>query len=250
MPRVDGMNRCVEIEYADIDGVVTRRKVNVEAFNRSPRDHVWYIQGFCHLRRASRTFRLDRTLRLWDGRSGWTLIGDPGSWIEGMLQAEKGSKQTRTRQARERIEGARDWQKDLDALFAEQDAIAKLRQTATDIVEQHMHALRALLYVAKADKAFRAAERRLFLFFFKRVAGGQMETEELEAQCLKAVSRLDAPSTGQFQYSARQLASRDRAYRMAVCATAKAMINSDKTVAPYEVEVFDYLTRKLKPMEG
>lgn len=36
---------------------------------------------------------------------------------------------------------------------------------------------------------------------------------------------------------------------MAVCASAKAMINTGRKVAEYEKEVIDYLVRKLKPLE-
>lgn len=117
------------------------------------------------------------------------------------------------------------------------------------IIDEHFHALRALTYVAKADKAFRAAEKRIFTFFFKRVAGHRMDTPELEALCIKMAFRLDVPSTGQFHYSVRELVRGVRKYRMAVCATAKAMINTDRKVAEYEKEVIDYLVRKLKPLE-
>src|SRR5574337_640081 len=250
MPRMSGMNRCIEIEYADVDGVITQRKVNVRSFFRSPSDHVWYIEGFCNLRQATRSFRLDRTLRLWDGRSGWAQVAEPAAWIEAMWQSRKGLAQAEVRKAREREVLERDWEKDLDAVFSQQYVRARLREVTATIVDHHTHALRVLLYVAKADKAFRAAERRHFMFFLKRVAGGQLERiPELEELCVKAVKRLDTPSTGQFQYSARELAERERSYRMAVCATAKAMIDSDKTVVPYELEVFAYLTRKLRPLE-
>ncbi|MCK2095210.1 WYL domain-containing protein [Thauera aromatica] len=244
MPRLDLHNRCVELEYVDADGTVTRRKVNLNVGYRSVAAVFWYAEGFCHLRRERRTFRSDRMLRLFDGRGNWSLAADPSGWFESLwLSSPEGGyeRQRQDRRAEREAEAAR--------YLAEQQAREQMEEEARSIVGQHFHALRALLYVAKADKAFRSAEKRLFAFFFKRVAGHRMNTGELEARCIKMAMEIDLPTTGQFHYSARQLAPLLRTYRMAVCATAKAMINTDKKVAPYELEVLDYLVRKLRPLD-
>lgn len=237
---MDGGNRCIEIEYADADGVLTRRKVNANSYYRPPKASFWYLDGFCHLRREQRTFRTDRITRIWDSRADWMSVGDPTKWIECMWEnsiQRSGSGATRP------------WSDQREATYpADRAARARAEEEARSIVDQHFHALRALIYVAKADKAFRAAEKRLFLLFFKRVAGHRMDTELLQTLCIKAALQMDTPTTGQFHYSVRHLTSGVRRYRMAICATAKAMVNSDKRIAPYEVEVIEYLTRKLRPL--
>lgn len=256
MPRVDLYNRCVEFDYADADGVLTHRKANLNTGRRPATEAFWYVDGFCHLRRETRTFRSDRMMRLFDGRAGWSAVPNATNWLEGLWrQSAEGvvhqSQRTRSIEKaqeralrQERIEIKRERKR------AEREAREEFEEEARSIINQHFHALRVLLYVAKADKAFRAAERRLFAFFFTRVAGHRMDTEALRAKCMTLATQIDTPSTGQFHYSVRQLAPRLRTYRMAVCATARAMINSDRAVAPYELEVLDYLVRKLRPLDN
>lgn len=327
MPRLPGKNRCIEIEYADADGVVSQRKVNVSLFYRPESAPMWYVEGFCGLRGDQRTFRTDRMLRLWDGRDGWSQVADPTAWVEALwssqYQPQNEAPQLRREFPREPVEhGISKWgrhsilgntwgasQKESaessrsphqgdksillmmgeemlrndreiaaqeksaasiyhphqggksvllmmgEEMLRQDRAIAaqlnreKFEEEVHSIINQHFHALRALIYVAKADKAYRAAERRLFNLFFTRTAGHRMDTNALRERCMVEAARIDPPTTGQFYYSVRQLIPRTKKYRMAICATAKAMINSDKTVASYEIKVFDYLVRKLKPLD-
>lgn len=291
MPRLLGNNRCIEIEYADADGVVSQRKVNVALFYRPESAPMWYVEGFCSLRGDQRTFRTDRMLRLWDGRDGWSQVADPTAWVEALWSSQyhpqNEAPQPRRefpcepvehgvntwgrhsilgntwgasqKESAERERVRRDWEsfhpcssygeERFAAIQKEQTERDRFEEEVNSIINQHFHALRALIYVAKADKAYRAAEKRQFNLFFKRTAGHRMDTEALRARCMREAARIDPPSTGQFYYSVRQLIPRTKAYRMAICATAKAMINSDKTVASYEIKVFDYLVRKLKPLD-
>lgn len=233
MPRLSGMNRCIEIEYADADGTFTRRKVNVSSFYRQRHESTWYVEGFCHLRREKRTFRTDRISRLWDVRSGGALVGNATQWVESLWLAGPEGRLHQERVDREEARAERE----------------KVQEEARSVVESQFHGLRTLIYVAKADKFLRAAEKRLILFFFKRIAAYRMDDPEVEDAAIKLALKIDTPSTGQFYYSVRQVAQRGRRYRMAVCATAKAIINTDKKVSPYELEVLDYLVRKLKPLD-
>ena len=244
MPRFQVHNRCVEFEYLDADGVLTHRKANISACYRPESVEFWYAEGFCHLRREQRTFRSDRMMRLWDGSTGWALIADPSAWIDSLWLAAPAR-----HVAQERTEGSSLRAEEVDRYLAARAEHETLDEQARDIVAQQFHGLRALIYVAKADKAFRAAEKRLFLMFFKRIAHYRMDAGPVEERALKFALEIDPPTTGQFHYSVRQVEQRGRRYRMAVCATAKAMINSDKKVAPYELEVLDYLVRKLKPLD-
>lgn len=244
MPRFQMHNRCIEFDYFDADGVLTRRKANINACYRQGSVDFWYAEGFCHLRREQRTFRTDRMMRLWDGPSGWAVIANPSAWIESFwASAPEGQA------AQDRAQRAARRQEDAAHTLAIQLQRETLDEQARDIVAQQFHGLRALMYVAKADKAFRAAEKRLFLMFFKRIAHYRMDAGPLEERAAKFALEIDPPTTGQFHYSVRQVAQRGRRYRMAVCATARAMINTDKKVAPYELEVLDYLVRKLRPLD-
>lgn len=63
-----GNFRVVSFSYADSDGVLTHRKVSVHSVNSI------YLDGFCFLRNAERTFRLDRIIGLvQDEQSGNSL---------------------------------------------------------------------------------------------------------------------------------------------------------------------------------
>lgn len=244
MPCFQVHNRCVEFEYIDAGGVLTHRKANINVCYRPEWVDFWYAEGFCHLRREKRTFRSDRMMRLWDGSTGWALIADPSAWIEALWLAAPV-----WHVAQEYTERSSLRAEEMDRYLAARAEHEALDKQSRDIVAQQFHGLRALIYVAKADKAFRAAEKRLFLMFFKRIAHYRMDAGPVEERALKFALEIDPPTTGQFHYSVRQVAQRGRRYRMAVCATAKAMINSDNKVSPYELEVLDYLVRKLKPLD-
>lgn len=254
MRSFNGRNLCIEIEYEDSEGVVTQRRINLHKCYQYENCGPWYLEGFCHNRREDRTFRSDRIRKLWDGssypsalqtlncmRHPSSLVKDINNWAENLWLFTPAEHPRRFNCLQKKIE----YQKNLEAIRSQ----ARLTAEVESIVDQHFHALRALIYVAKADKAFRATERRIFTFFFKRVAGHRMDTPQLEELCIKRAFQIDTPSTGQFHYSIRHLIPRLRTYRMAVCASAQAMVNSDKKVHDYEKEVIAYMVKKLKPLE-
>lgn len=244
MARLPMQNRCVEFEYFDADGVLTRRKVNASVCYKSAGAGFWYLEGFCHLRCEKRTFRTDRMTRLWDAQQGWAQVSDPSSWLDSLWKSLPAA-QARAPAAARRADREEEYERYLE----ERSEREQVDEEARKIVAEQFHALRALTYVAKADKAFREAEKRLFVMFFKRIAHYRLDADAVEQRAVKFALELDPPTTGQFHYSVRQVAQRGRRYRMAVCATAKAMINTDKKVAPYELEVLDYLVRKLRPLD-
>lgn len=224
-------NRALSIEYVDDAGVITNRRVNAISLFRGEQHPFWYLEAFCFLRQDRRTFRTDRILSVADPRLGAAVFSTGAAWVESLLPT---------------VESLRI---DLSDLLEEHDDEDKIAIEADSILNQHFHALRALYYLAKADKAFRAAEKRLYRLFLARVAGHRMDTDELRERCMKLALGIDTPTTGQFHYSVRQLQDRTRSYRMAVCATAKAMLNSDKTVVSYEQKLFKHLVDRLKPLE-
>jgi hypothetical protein len=91
----------IGIEYADADGVVTRRRINVRGI--AVRGAAIYLNAFCHERKAPRQFRLDRVRSWVDLTSGevfdaaWQLLAAirdhvdhrPGAQVARALAAER-----------------------------------------------------------------------------------------------------------------------------------------------------------------
>ncbi|MGR3825213.1 MAG: WYL domain-containing protein [Salipiger marinus] len=71
----------VQMEYQDVDGVVTNRTVQLNEVEYSDREHL-YLHGFCELRNEQRTFRAGRVRSI--SRTG----GSPLSVVE-FLRLEK-----------------------------------------------------------------------------------------------------------------------------------------------------------------
>jgi hypothetical protein len=71
------------IRYRDAKGKPTRRKVTVHAIEgfRAPDGRVTFehIRGYCHVRRAARTFRVDRIIDAADADG--VVIGDFQAWL-------------------------------------------------------------------------------------------------------------------------------------------------------------------------
>lgn len=248
MENLNLKNRCIEVEYCDVDGVLTDRKINLQRAVPAPSGDFWYLKGFCHLRRSRRSFRSDRIRRIRDGANGWQPVANPAAWLESLLdeaRAEAGT-QAETQTPARPAPRPRPSPAPAPASVAPN---ASAEALARQVVAEHFHGLRVLIYVAKADKRFRAAEKRLLLMFFKRIAHYRFVSAEMEALAETFALEIDPPRTGQFYHSVGKVAERGRRYRMAICATAKAMINSDNLVKEYELHVLDYLVRRLRPQE-
>jgi len=56
------------LQYRDPDGAITARDVDVQQVGRLNQQA--YFRGYCHLRQADRTFRIDRIVECWDTESG------------------------------------------------------------------------------------------------------------------------------------------------------------------------------------
>lgn len=275
MPSFNTGNRPIEIEYVSESYEYSRRKVNIQRCYRGEDYEDWYLVGFCHLRREQRTFRSDRIQALWDLREGGELIDDVNNWLEELWQngpehqalleliavrEEKQRIKDEAKEEKRRLRAEAQTAKEINRQArqverlkakAERDAKEEQEKVADKIIEKHAMALMILIFVAKADKVFRNAEKRLYGLFLKRVLANESLPAEMEALCSKRASKLDVPSAGHFHYCLEKIGEyRDRPYRMAVCATAKAMLNTDKKVVPYEAELMEHLLRKLKPLEG
>lgn len=74
------------IDYADADGVVTEREIEILSAELS--DNALYINAFCHLRHSERTFRVDRILSARKQR-GAPQIADIEAYIVDFLPPDK-----------------------------------------------------------------------------------------------------------------------------------------------------------------
>jgi WYL domain len=83
VPVRDGLD--YEIEYADVDGVVTQRSIQLVAVEGTV--GATYIRAFCRLRHAERTFRADRILRARSPSTG--IIDDPETHFFQMLPEDE-----------------------------------------------------------------------------------------------------------------------------------------------------------------
>lgn len=57
-----GGNACISFQYCDVNGLETRRTVDIYRLYKRDDAEVYYIDGYCHTRGAERTFRLDRIM--------------------------------------------------------------------------------------------------------------------------------------------------------------------------------------------
>lgn len=79
-----------DMRYRDADGAATARRISFERLY--PGDGFVYVEAYCHLRRAPRTFRSDRIAELVSVETGEIFDGMNGDWSVWRLPpVEKGS---------------------------------------------------------------------------------------------------------------------------------------------------------------
>lgn len=134
----------VRLSYRDFEGARTERLVDVRECDTAAPDGL--LIGFCHLRQAIRSFRLDRIHRAVDVETG-EIIDDICAYA-----------------ARKYAESPT---ASLDALFA----------NTSD-------ALRALFYIGKADGRFTAKEKQIFLRYCHAASGDDRITlQQIDNAC-------------------------------------------------------------------
>lgn len=121
----------LRLSYADATGASTERHVDVKECDTT--NPSGYLIGFCHLRNAVRTFRMDRVKRAIDAESG-EIIDDLCQFAA---------------------------KKYAESPVAALDALLK----------DSADALRALFYIGKADGRFTAKEKQIFLAYCQQAAG-------------------------------------------------------------------------------
>lgn len=162
-----------------------------------------YLRGFCRKRRALRTFAVDRIQQCLDMETG-EIVHNVWDWLTDRRQ--------RSPEGRARV-----------------------------LIDFHRDALSILLYIAKADRFFRKAEREIYAVFLQWAISQQNLDADTAAHFAMEVEALEAPDTQAFHAAVERVAELYPDYRKAVAITAKLMIETDKTIAESEREMFDYL---------
>jgi hypothetical protein len=124
------VNAVVLIDYTDANGLGTQRTVTVRQFDRDYLGGMFI--GHCHLRNATRTFRVDRVKSCVDSETG-EIVSDVRAYLT------------------QRYENSPE-------------------SSARKLLETDYDTLRVLLYVGRADGQLRQAERQLYLDVCQAIA--------------------------------------------------------------------------------
>lgn len=127
-----------QLKYRDGNGSETHRKVSVRNFDRNHLGGMFI--GHCHLRGATRTFRVDRVIECIDIDSG-EIVEDLSDYLT------------------KRYESSPEF-------------------TAKKLLDSDYDTLRVLLYVGKADGQFRKAEKQIYLDVCKQISSDSTLTHE------------------------------------------------------------------------
>lgn len=182
----------LQIEYLSGSGKATAREITVNGFRYG--DDGGVMSAYCHLRGGNRTFYFKRIVRATDPATG-AQISELGKW--------------------------------LDAQF-----LATTPGKAEALLDEHFDAVHSLLYVAKADRSYRAKEKEILAKCLAEVAGEK--PDEVIEMAVEATAQWSVPSAIAFGKALTNLSARPTAYRTAVLAAAKAMVDSDKTAVHAE----------------
>ncbi|WP_415034483.1 WYL domain-containing protein [Azonexus sp.] len=134
----------LNIQYVDVNGKKTRRTVHVSECDT--RESNGYLKGFCQLRRAPRTFRLDRVIVAIDVETG------------------------------ERIQSLHAWARNRHVASNDFAVETSLRESAD--------ALRAIFYLCKLDGRFTRKEKEIFLKHCQSMVPDRLlKIEDIENAC-------------------------------------------------------------------
>lgn len=124
-----------------------------------------YAQGYCQLRDAMRTFRVDRMTALKELRSG-RMVDDAFAYFDHFFEAEHAAEALAYEQQQKQWEAQRE--ENERQRKAEREEKARKRQVATMARQDCIDGLRLLAYLALADGARSEAERSVEITFIEQ----------------------------------------------------------------------------------
>lgn len=193
--------RRLRIQFTDRDGQSTIRDIDTKRFYTEGTDGV--IHAFCQLRKANRPLRLSRISRAVDLDTGEELR-DLQVWLVAQYRATP-------------------------------------RGMADAVIDEHGDALSTLLFVAKADGAFRQAEKNHLAEFCRSVGAPPSAVDVV----VKDVSEWAVPSAIAYGKALRSTAEKPEEYRRSVLEAASRMVASDKATKDNEVKALARMAKEL-----
>lgn len=125
--------------------------------------------------------------------------------------------------------------------FAEASFKASPAHSIIQLLDDSADALRGLFYIGKADGRFTKKEKELFLAFCHHASGdARITIKQIEDAC----AYLPQPSMQAYKLICGRLAQASDELKAGVLQTAEAMIATEKTVAPEEVEALAYMRKR------
>ena len=191
----------VRIRYTSGQGQASEREVSIQSYDDTI--GIGMFEGFCHLRGAQRSFYFARVGQAVDAETG-EVINDLRAYLN--AQWEQGTGPA------------------VRLLFTE-----------------HNTELEVLLFMAKADKAIRAAELEIITQYCRDVTGDQ----RLDTATIRAVlNHAHLTSLLGFKQKIGALQREPQTARR-VAAACRAIVATQKTIHPDELAALDYLDKKL-----
>ena len=193
----------LSFDYQDANGKKTHRTVDVRKFGYT--DQILVFEGFCRLRKASRTFVGNRIKNCVDASTG-EILQDVKRYLIDIYENS--------------VEYS------LDNLF-----------------ERYFDALCVLLFIAKADEQFRKEERAIFTQFCIDAVNDNRITSSMLDSIIPRLSL--GYNMRRFKLRVNKLAGFDEGTRRKIVECACAMVATQSHVSPIEQESLDFLVKKL-----
>ena len=212
---VDGL--VLGIVYEDSRGKLSRRMVRVKAIG--PSEGSGYVHGYCQLRKADRTFRIDGIHEVVDHRTGETFADAAAYFLP-------------------YVEIAR-WRD-----FAEPAAQSGTASNPTQMVLSSVRdQIKIVLYVARADGDFQVDEQDVLSDFVARRAAelGARVADGYDHGRIMAWARNMNPDYASFERAVQRLAERTDVDIGDVWRTCKKLVMADRAISSREVDAMDSL---------
>lgn len=196
----------ISFSYLDGANKETHRIVDVREFDSAL--HSGILIGHCNLRNATRTFRFQGMSEILDIDTG-EIINNINEFLQ------------------------KRYDESPDA------SMRKLLENAYD-------ALRAMLYIGKADGRLTIKEKKEILEFCHFFTGDTRIDIEILS---KSLGFIEIPSLQGFKLCCGRLAQRDEDFRQKIIEVADRVIATDKTIHPAEQDAVDYLRKRLSSVQ-
>lgn len=187
-----------------------------------PSEGAGYVHGFCQLRKADRTFRIDGIREVVDHRTGETF-NDPAGYFLPYVEIAR-------------------WRDFAEPSAADADA-GKMSNPTQMVLSSVRDEIKIVLYVARADGDFQIDEQNVISDFIARRAAmlGDAVARDYDHGRIMAWARNMIPDYATFERAVQRLATRPEVDVAEVWRTCKTLVMADREIEPREVDAMDSL---------